>query len=269
MLNHFYPIQDLTANQLKMWFRNDSNCYKSELTTVEMKITPKVYTIQVIESKDTFQTLLDVMTETNTCPFPFKNKISFDGNTIQNFIIGETKYVLTNTEDETYQQKLVKDYCKLNDEIYSGQSIGAIVSDIIKSIYPKVPKSTPNPNIYKSLNTENVKYRTHYGSTGVEINENSIAADLNKSYPSVMFNPLDDFIFLDFNNEWEKFDGKLDLGLYYVETNDYQLLHGTNIYSNKIIELALAENLITEINIKFSLKTKPSVPKDFLKKIFF
>ena len=98
----------------------------------------------------------------------------------------------------------MKEYCKQNNELYTGQSVGSIVSNIIKSIYPSLPKSVPTPSVFDSLKAEGVKYRTHYGSTGIEINDTAIAADLNKSYPSVMLNPLDDFIFLDFNSHWEE-----------------------------------------------------------------
>jgi len=82
-----------------------------------------------------------------------------------------------------------------------------------------------------------------------------IALDINKCYASCLSNPYDDWIKFDLEDTWEDYDGELKTGLYFVETQDLTLLHKTNIYSNKILEKAVAENI--PITIKKQLIHKP------------
>jgi hypothetical protein len=264
--NHFYPVLDLNSKQLMNWVREEVHSNSKEKYQIE-----KNYDIKVIETGDTFQTLCDIIKETNKMPFPMKKNIRFDGNDIVSFVIEDinTKYVLTKKETDTEQQDLIKEYCEHNSTEYTGQVLGDILMSIMKETYPKMPKSHPNPEVFNSLKQSGVKHRTHYGLTGVELNETAFACDLNKCYTSCMIDPLDDFILLDFNSSWESFNFKetLPLGLYYVETNDFKLLHGTNIYSNKILDLALKEKLIRPADIKQQLITTPKEKKDFLKKV--
>jgi len=81
--------------------------------------------------------------------------------------------------------------------------------------------------------------------------------DINKAYTSVMYNPLDEFIVYDVDDKIEPYknqEGKLKTGLYYVETYDNTLLHQSNWYSNKIIDLALENHI--DLVIKLQLIPK-------------
>ena len=78
-----------------------------------------------------------------------------------------------------------------------------------------------------------------------------------------MYNPLTKWIRYDFNDCWEKYDGKLKLGLYYVRTEDTRLFHKSDIYSNCIIEKAMTTNI--DFEIEYQLIPKYQEKKNMFK----
>jgi hypothetical protein len=92
-----------------------------------------------------------------------------------------------------------------------------------------------------------------------------VICDINRHYTDCMYNPLDKWIVVDFNDEWEEHDGKLTRGLYMVETEDTTLLHKNNIYSNTILEFAIEEGI--KFSIVAQLKTKNTFGKDLFQPI--
>ncbi len=126
---------------------------------------------------------------------------------------------------------------------YIGQSIGELVSIIMKD---KIKFSNPNINIYNQL----IQAKKNRAFNGLikDFNEkdNLIAYDINKCYSSILYNPIEEWILLDVNNEWEDFDGdynNIKLGLYFIETDDNLLFKGNNIYSSSIIKKAIEEKI--------------------------
>lgn len=89
-----------------------------------------------------------------------------------------------------------------------------------------------------------------------------ISCDIEKCYASLLINPKDNWIVFDFLDEIENFvdthyytdDSDLELGLYYVETNDLTLLHQSNWYSNKIIDMA--KKIGIEFKIKYQIQDR-------------
>jgi len=89
-----------------------------------------------------------------------------------------------------------------------------------------------------------------------------ISCDIEKCYASLLINPKDNWIVFDFLDEVENFvdthyytdDSDLELGLYYVETNDLTLLHQSNWYSNKIIDMA--KKIGIEFKIKYQIQDR-------------
>jgi hypothetical protein len=146
--------------------------------------------------------------------------------------------------------------CQISKEIaknmnveYVGQTIQHLTSEFIKG---KIDKSTPNNIVFNQL-LEAKKNRSFNGLIKrIKINNNDdiIAYDINKCYSSVMYKPIEDWILLDIDNDWEDFIGQeIKLGLYYIETNDNILFKGNNIYSSAIVKKGLDENLISRFNI--------------------
>lgn len=128
-----------------------------------------------------------------------------------------------------------------------------------------VPQSFVSPEVRAALGCPNIKYRTHYGGKkdvchDIRIGdpwdkkkENVKTFDINKHYRSVMENPLDDWMSISFETtveECDSFDERF--GLYFVETNDLDLLHGNNWYSNTILEFARHDGI--KFNVKYFIK---------------
>jgi len=207
---------------------------------------------------------------------PMPKSLRVDENNITSFVINNTLY-LTQPPN-----KFVVDYIINSGIPYSGQSANSILIEIwdefnngIKTgenyddendcmvdviTKPESIKSILNPIVYQSLETAGVKYRTHYGATkdlsyyleetnGITLIDDminkgkAIMVDISKCYSACLKNPYDNWIKYSIEDKWENYDGELKTGLYYVETDDLTILHQTNIYSNKIIELALQHNI--------------------------
>ena len=308
--NHFYPIEDKNK-RLSISAKNkeadkpdeEKQVWKSDDFAFEdKKGGDKDYKI-VYPTDDELEGndfAIKIINELKTLPNPTTLRAS--ENTIESFVIGDTKY-LTNRPE--------KAVLKYFGENFKGQSVNSMLIDTWEEVDKKPDddedewgkdkiKSLINPFVHKTLTTPYVKNRTHYGATRqldelydilppmsirmkyIDIEKKSykniftgetiwekkevvkyhrvvfppkhkykqqiidgdiIGLDINKCYASCLQNPYDNWIKYSVEDTWEDYDGELKTGLYYVETDDLTLLHKTNIYSNKILELALKEKI--------------------------
>jgi len=324
---HFYPIEEkekrksiCASNQLADKPDEEKKIWRSDDFAFE-NIAGKEKDYNIAYPADDEPTgneyALKIITEKNTLPNP--KSLRVDENTIMSFQIGDTLYLTEQPEKEVLK------YC---GEDFKGQSVNSLLMDTWKEVDEEdwgvgdgdgggvttIITSRVNPLVHKTLTTQNVKYRTHYGATrdlrqselfdtlppmsinmkylviekkpykniftGETLYETKeiikthrvvfppkkryeqnfidgelIALDINKCYATCLKNPYDDWIKFDLEDTWEDYDGELKTGLYFVETADLTLLHKTNIYSNKILEKAIAENI--PIVIKKQLIHKP------------
>jgi hypothetical protein len=78
--------------------------------------------------------------------------------------------------------------------------------------------------------------------------------DINKCYGAVLKDPLEPWIVCDFNSIFMTFDTKkhkkIPNGLYGIETDDFTLFHGSNIYSKSMVLKGMSEGIISHDNIK-------------------
>jgi hypothetical protein len=323
---HFYPIElkskrtsICASNRLADKPEEERKVWKSDDFAFE-NIAGKEGDYQVVYPTDDEPTgneyALKIITEKNT--LPNSKSLRVDENTIQSFKIGDTLYLTEQPKKEVLK------YC---GDDFKGQSANSLLMDTWKEVdegswgigdgfdVASEITSRVNPLVHKTLTTQNVKYRTHYGATRdlkqselfdtlppISINmkylatekktykniftgepiietkevmkthrvvfppkkryEQSlidgelIALDINKCYSTCLKNPYDDWIKFDLEDTWEDYDGELKTGLYYVETDDLTLLHKTNIYSNKILEKAIAENIPIAIKKQLIHKVK-------------
>jgi len=317
--NHFYPIEDKNK-RLSVSAKNkeadkpdeEKQTWKSEDFAFEDKKGKDNPELKIVYPNDdepdgnTFA--IKIISDLKTLPNPQSLRVS--ENTIESFKIGDTMYITKRPE------KVVIKYCEKNNIKYQGQSINSMLMNTWEEIDKKPDNedeegddeewgnnkiiSLVNPLVHKTLTTEKVKYRTHYGATrdlgewfdilppmsirmkyvdvekksykniftGETITEtkeitkyhrvvfppktkiqqalidgDAIGIDINKCYSSCIYDPYDNWIKYSVEDTWEDYDGELKTGLYYIETDDLTLLHQTNIYSNKIIELAIKEKI--------------------------
>jgi hypothetical protein len=64
-------------------------------------------------------------------------------------------------------------------------------------------------------------------------------------------------------DNWEPFDGEVEDGHYYIETDNYELFHKNGIYSRPIVDHGLAEEIITLKNIEQQFKPSSVISSDY------
>jgi hypothetical protein len=168
------------------------------------------------------------------------------------------------TKDNTELLKLVEEEF---EEVIEEKEIETTYKDIF----------TGEPRIKK----DKIKLRTKVAKPRMRLidkkfeNGEAVCYDLNKHYTSCLLNPYDEFLMFDEEDTIRTFkqdiSKPLQTGIYYVETNDLSLLHQSNWYSNKIIDLALQEGI--ELTIKYELLPVERyevgdklLPKEYFKK---
>jgi hypothetical protein len=143
-------------------------------------------------------------------------------------------------------------------DTYEGQSAQSIGIQYLEDL----PQSNMTNEVFEALNKPKVKHRTHSGilypeyfdKGGLPNSANIEKYDLNKAHAYVM-NYMKYIYVLDITQQITQtrtLDGD---GVYFVETHDDTLLHGTNWYSFEMLEKAL------EIGGYFKVKYKLNVKK--------
>ena len=242
---HFYPIQKeriknvLSLNQIIDGSTSMTYDIKSK------KEKEKINEEDIVVLKDT--NLLDEISKIiNTHnKLPCKNIFAKDG-IVQMFQFEGKTYALENNI------LVCKNICENMGIEYSGQKLPNILKLIIEECGDIKP-SFHNPHTFQTL-LKAKSNRNHYGlidNNCLDLMKDGYARDINKCYTSVMYNPKNEWIRYDFNDCWEKYDGKLKTGLYYIKTQDTTLFKKSDIYSNTIIEKAMTTNI--DFDIKYQL----------------
>tara|TARA_R110002073_G_scaffold2643_1_gene17183 strand:- start:424 stop:4140 length:3717 start_codon:yes stop_codon:yes gene_type:complete len=255
---HLYPIEDVSEIKsiARLFSYKKFNNKKLEKEIVVAKKTDIVY---INGNLDRFKFISDMMIQENTQVID--KKVKMNGNNISSFTLKNTKYIF---KDE--YKEMAKEYCKLNDLEYTGQTITTFCSDAIKN-YIKNTESNMNGELHKVLFSKNVKNRTHIGDYK-DFNKKHLDLplkcwDIAKCYSKCITEPTEKWIQFDFNAIPQKYYNE-DIvgGLYYIETDDIKLFHKSNIYSSAIVKLGLKENIIEKSNIKFVIKASKQIKKD-------
>jgi hypothetical protein len=277
--NHIYTIDDkekqlsliaknrngekVRHNQLKDEYENkkktDETTYKNVIADNE-EVTGNDFAVKYIF-------------ENKSIPFPMtKHNIKYDKGHIKQMTIGNNKVFTQPVEKD------ITDYLKTNKLDYEGQHYITLLMEFWKEIYEGELQdneliSEMNPAISDMLNMENVKNRVHIGSM-MEVDDmeekiesgDIVGADVIKCYSSILDNPADNWLQYSITDEVKEYDGELKTGLYFVTTGDLTILHGTNWYSNTILQYARNNNIDFEITKQY-LPVQQKENKEYFKKM--
>ena len=179
-------------------------------------------------------------------------QVSYSDGNLVGFVLNGVKYAWDEDSSITNAMKIAE----LNEIPYKGETTHSILMNLLESLKYMERRSACNPHTHQSFVNKAVKDRTHYGQewmgspgyTADNLAEmveagNAICVDIAKCYTSVLENPMSDWFVYGFNDAWVPYGGKLKVGLYYVETNDMTLFHGSNIYSHTMVAKAIKEGI--------------------------
>ena len=177
-------------------------------------------------------------------PFRFRN-VRFKKGQVESFTQDNRLYVTFPTNDE------IQRYVEEKGARFQGENEVALLHQIYTEVYGKTIKendliSTYSQSAYRALHLKGVKDRAHFGAIAGDM-ENMlkhgkyVASDIVKCYSSILDSPSEDWITLGIADEvvpYERTSGDLQLGLYFVRTDDMTLFHGDNWYSSSILNYA-------------------------------
>jgi hypothetical protein len=158
-------------------------------------------------------------------------------------------------EDEMI--KATQKIYELNELPYDGATIPSMITKQMNFLNLN-EKSALNPHAMAVLSK--AKNRVHYGRLQPS-GKDEWAADIIKCYSSCLMNPVDDWYIFSSIDEWKPWDQELKPGLYFVETNDMRLFHGSNVYSLAIIERARKAGI--SYTIRSQLRPSKVLPKTY------
>jgi hypothetical protein len=241
---HMYPIVDHRVRcYAKRYQALDSEVLKKKEKTVET--TPEIKEIIVLDSEGGSREALMVKTmqEVGVEVFPARKIRSVD-DSISSFILKDNLYVF---KDDTMLAAARDIYTSLGRP-WKGESIINLLGEVLDKHKPNLrgPVSAP---MLESLTDPIVKNRAHYGWIS-ETQEGDWAFDINRCYGYVIENPLEPWMCIQLQDDWRPYAWApvLPLGLYFVETADMTLMHGTNIYSSAMVMKARAEGIVHKVH---------------------
>lgn len=254
---HFYPIEDPVRKKHYIMRKLERQKNSAILLVQQEEKQIDLSKIQYISSPT--EHLLTTYKTHNILP----NKLTMVDNEITSFTLNDITY-----KNQPYHDEIEK-ACNILSIPYKSQNMTTFIVQYLRHTLSNLnPISHHNPEILNQL-IKAKENRIHHGyidnCTHLNQEENLIAWDINKCYRSVLYEPLEKWIVLDWTDDWKpyKYHHTLPLGLYYVETDDTTLFNKSNIYSSAIINYAKKHNIHFKI-IKQLLPTY-SFPKSTFK----
>jgi len=207
-----------------------------------------------------------------------KNRYNFNDGKLTEIIYAQSKIKVFGKPKDL----LAEEYCYRNHIKYEGQNTTDLCMYEFNKFFgiDKFDKnpyiSNFNPNVLENL-TEAKGGRSHIGLLDESFIEDkydennilremirdgrAVAYDIEKCYSSLLQKPLDGWMAMDYKDEVEDFDGELKTGLYFVLTEDINLFKKSNWYSNKLIEMAIENNI--QFKIKKQIIPSKILPNEF------
>ena len=197
-----------------------------------------------LDEKTRLNYALEVMSKTNKMTYPKKNLCLYQGS-LNSFKLGKTKHILQRPPIEEYEAegvsktallkdaelKAVMEYCEEKGIQFNGQSPQYFTKQNLKAFQNRYTSYFAE-DVENALSRE-VKNRTHIGKVHrfnwcysedrkleQELWSNALSYDINKCYRSVMVNPIEPFMIIDFDNvicNPPKVEDTYPIGLYYVK----------------------------------------------------
>jgi len=251
---HFYPITKEAINVCQMGrITNQAHrkAAEKEAKSLAVVILPKT-------DETKFEQVVRICQEQNVEVFGRGTvPLHYSDDGLVGFELNGSLYRWESDEMIEATQKIYD----LNDMPYDGSTIPAMILRQIKHRGID-EKSQLNPHVGSVL--AQAKNRIHYGRLS-PVQDNEWAADIIKCYSSCLMNPTEDWCVFSSIDEWAPWDGAYKPGLYFVDTIDMRLFHGTNVYSLAMIKRARDAGIA--FTIISQLRPSKVLPKTYFDEI--
>lgn len=248
---HFYPIVKEAASVCQLGRATNQAQAKAKKDEEEPaeNVTEVVYLPQ-LDDVTKVEQMVQICREQNLEVYGRGSvPINYGDDGLHSFKLDGKLYMWEKDEMVTASRKIVE----LNGGVYSGQTIPGMVCGLFD-----IRKSALNPHVSASLSQ--ARNRTQYGRLQ-DKQDGEWAADIIKCYSSCIMNPLEEYYLFSVTDEWKRWDGKLEAGLYFVETNDMRLFHGSNIYSRAMVAKAQAAGI--SFRVLYQLRPSETLPLSY------
>jgi len=253
---HFYPIVKEAASVCQLGRATGLTHDKAKKDTPVEKEALEIVMLAVDAEKSKVEQMVAVCRAQNLEVYGRGSvPLNFGEHGLHSFELNGKLYMWE--EDEMV--KASRDVVTMNGEAFTGQTIPGMVLHQVNAL-GLTEKSTLNPHVASTL--EQARFRVHTGRL-MDKQEGEWAADIIKCYSSLIMNPVEDWLIFDTTSEWTAWDGKLEAGLYFVETDDMRLCHGSNIYSRAMVERAQRAGV--SMCIPFQLRPCKTLPRDYFR----
>ena len=239
---HIYPIVS-EASAICQMGRSTSLAQQKAKAVEEVAELAESLEVVVLETSEMtpVKELVRICRETGVEAYNrHRAPLSFVDGRLASFKLGGRLYMFA--EDEMLEA--ARKVFDLNGYVWNGESIPTMLNGQLKHL-GLTERSNFNPHANAALLM--AKGRQHYGFTQ-QPSEDAWAVDICKAYSSCIIKPLAPWLMYDIACEWRPFwgaaaDAAATAGLYFVETDDMRLFHGSNIYSNEMLRVALRDGI--------------------------
>jgi tRNA A37 threonylcarbamoyladenosine biosynthesis protein TsaE len=152
--------------------------------------------------------------------------------------------------------------------VFKNQRIQALANEYFNNEFGGIPKSSMNTSADNLFHSEFIRNTQFNGWFKKPTSDKLNACDYNKHYTSNLIGQDVKFGWPVYSvfDEIVPFDGKIEAGYYYVETDNFFPFHGNGFYDADLIQFAINEKIIKLNQIKYQYKPSTVLPITYFKK---
>ena len=157
--------------------------------------------------------------------------------------------------------------------------LGKVTTALMEKHCRGLIESTPNPLLARWFTAPNARNREPHGLLSHEKTETALVkdlqrgsavyVDLNAAHSISMYLPSDEWVVFGHNDSPERYDGtpvqELKRGLYYVTTDNHNVLRGDCFYTRRLLQFAAEDGV--DFAIRSMAVASRSLPKDLFQKL--
>ena len=151
---------------------------------------------------------------------------------------------------------------------FQNQKLNSLAKEVLDKQFSGLPSSTMNKNGDKIFHSDFIRNCQYNGWLSKYEDENKcVGYDYNKHYTSCLTQDVKyGFPIYSVFDEVKTFDGLLEAGFFYVETNNFFPYRGNGYYDADLVAYGVESRIISIDDIKYQYKSSRSLPTNYFNK---